>query len=57
MELLNREKLIIIPNHLEYSDDYEYMFGNSMMRAYIIDKLFTLATLPELKMTDKGIIY
>lgn len=57
VELINREKINVIKNHMEYGDDYEFLFGNSMMRAYVINKIFNLAATPELKMTDKGIIY
>lgn len=56
-EILNREILNVFEGYMDYGNDYEFLYGNSMMRAYVINKLFKLANTPELKMVDKGIIY
>lgn len=57
MELCRREKLNVIPNHMDYGDDFEFLYGNSMMRAYVVNKLFTMAGMSEVRLIDKGVIF
>jgi hypothetical protein len=56
-ELINRETLGIFKNHFNYSPEFNFLYGNSMMRAYIINKLFGVAAEPALDMVDKGIVF
>lgn len=42
---------------MEYGEEFEFLHGNSMMRAYVFNKMFTLAGMPELKLSDKGVIF
>jgi hypothetical protein len=45
-ELLNREELNIFENHMSYGDDFMFLYGNSMMRAYIVNKMFGVSAEP-----------
>jgi len=56
-EMVNRERLNVFNCHMDYGDDFQFLFGNSMMRAYVINKIFGVASTPELKMTDKSIVF
>ena len=56
-ELLNREKINVFQKHFDYGPEFMYLYGNSMMRAYVINKMFGIAAEPELKMIDKGIVF
>ena len=57
MDLLKRESKNIFENHFNKKDEYQINFGSMKDRAYVIDKLFSIASTPQLEMTDKGIIY
>ena len=57
VELLKREKANQFPHHFEYGPEFEFLYGSSKMRAYVVNKLFGVSSTPELRMTDKSIVY
>ena len=56
-ELLDRERVNQFPQHFEYGPEFDFFYGTSKMRAYVVNKLFGVASTPELKMTDKSIVF
>lgn len=56
-EILSRELINVREGYMDYANEYQFVYGCSMYRGRVIDKIFELASNPQLKMGDKGIIY
>lgn len=57
MELVGREDGNRFRNLFNLNPEYECKYGSRKNRAIMIDKMFGIASQPELQMTDKSIIY
>lgn len=57
MELVSREDENRFTNLFDLGPEFESKYGSRRARAILIDKIFGVASQPELQMSDKSIIY
>ena len=55
--LVDREDDNQYAHLFDLGDEFEFKYGTRKQRAYMVDKLFGVASQPELQMTDKGILF
>ena len=56
-DLFEREKPNCFENLFDYGEEFQLKFGCRKHRMYFIDRIFGVAAMPEMQLTDKSVVF